>query len=70
MSKIEEQSKEKNEGEIRYLTPLDIETKSKKRFCRFKRAGIKYVDYKDPEFLKKSGCETSPVPPLAPNPLF
>ncbi len=51
MSKIEEQSKEKNEGEIRYLTPLDIETKSKKRYCRFKRAGIKYVDYKNSDFL-------------------
>jgi small subunit ribosomal protein S18 len=51
MSKIEEQSKEKNEGEIRYLTPLDIETKSKVRYCRFKRAGIKYVDYKNADFL-------------------
>lgn len=25
----------------------------KKKYCRFKKAGIKYVDYKDPEFLKK-----------------
>ena len=24
-----------------------------KKYCRFKRMGIKYVDYKDPEFLKK-----------------
>ena len=24
-----------------------------KNNCRFKKAGIKYVDYKDPEFLKK-----------------
>lgn len=24
-----------------------------KKYCRFKKAGIKYVDYKDPEFLKK-----------------
>lgn len=51
MASIEEQSKVKNEGEIRYLTPLDIETTSKKRFCRFKKAGIKYVDYKNPDFL-------------------
>ncbi|GGE08759.1 30S ribosomal protein S18 [Psychroflexus salis] len=51
MATIEEQSKEKNDGQIRYLTPLDIETQSKKRFCRFKRAGIKYVDYKNPDFL-------------------
>ena len=24
-----------------------------KKYCRFKKAGIKYIDYKDPEFLKK-----------------
>ncbi|MDN6279683.1 MAG: 30S ribosomal protein S18 [Psychroflexus sp.] len=51
MASIEEQSKGKSDGEIRYLTPLDIETTAKKRFCRFKRAGIKYVDYKNPDFL-------------------
>ena len=40
-----------NQGEIRYLTPLDINTNSKKKYCRFKRLGIKYIDYKDPDFL-------------------
>ena len=25
----------------------------KKKYCRFKKAGIKYVDYKDAEFLKR-----------------
>lgn len=39
------------ESEIRYLTQIDIETKSDNKFCRFKKYGIKYVDYKDPEFL-------------------
>ncbi len=39
-------------SEIRYLTPLSVDVK-KKKYCRFKRAGIKYIDYKDPEFLKK-----------------
>ncbi len=39
-------------NEIRYLTPLTVDTK-KKKYCRFKRSGIKYIDYKDPEFLKK-----------------
>lgn len=39
-------------NEIRYLTPLSVDTK-KKKYCRFKRSGIKYIDYKDPEFLKK-----------------
>ena len=40
------------ETEIRYLTAPSIDTK-KKKYCRFKKSGIKYVDYKDPEFLKK-----------------
>ena len=42
-----------NQGEIRYLTPLDISTKNRKKYCRFKRLGIKYIDYKDPEFLMR-----------------
>jgi len=42
-----------NQGEIRYLTPLDINTNSKKKYCRFKRLGIKYIDYKDPDYLLK-----------------
>ena len=41
-----------NSSEIRYLTPPSVELK-KKKYCRFKKNGIKYVDYKDPEFLKK-----------------
>ena len=39
-------------GEIRYLNPPTVDIR-KKKYCRFKKAGIKYVDYKDPEFLKK-----------------
>jgi small subunit ribosomal protein S18 len=39
-------------SEIRYLTPISIETK-KDKYCRFKKSGIKYIDYKDPEFLLK-----------------
>ena len=41
-----------DQGEIRYLTPPSVEIK-KKKYCRFKKNGIKYIDYKDPEFLKK-----------------
>ena len=41
------------ESEIRYLTPLDIATKNKKKYCRFKRSVIKYIDYKDPDFLMR-----------------
>ena len=39
-------------GKIRYLNPPAVEVR-KKKYCRFKKTGIKYVDYKDPEFLKK-----------------
>ena len=41
-----------NQSEIRYLNPPTVEVK-KKKYSRFKKAGIKYVDYKDAEFLKK-----------------
>ena len=41
-----------NESEIRYLTPPTVEIK-KKKYCRFKKAKIKFIDYKDPEFLNK-----------------
>jgi len=38
--------------EIRFLTSPKIGRKQKK-YCRFKKTGIKYIDYKDPEFLLK-----------------
>ncbi len=41
-----------NQSEIRYLTPPTVEIK-KKKYCRFKKNKIKYVDYKDAEFLKR-----------------
>jgi|TARA_Y100000385_G_C12789152_1_gene506870 small subunit ribosomal protein S18 len=39
-------------SEIRYLNPIDIEVK-KEKYCRFKKSGIKFIDYKDPDFLMK-----------------
>ncbi len=39
------------ESEVKFLTPIDINTKSTKKYDRFKKFGIKYVDYKDPDFL-------------------
>ena len=51
MSTIEQQAKGKKDGEIRYLTPLNIETNKTKKYCRFKKSGIKYVDYKDADWL-------------------
>jgi small subunit ribosomal protein S18 len=40
------------DNDIRYLTPIKINTK-KDKYCRFKKTGIKYIDYKDPNFLMK-----------------
>ena len=48
---IEQQAKGKKDGEIRYLTPLNIDTNKQKKYCRFRKSGIKYVDYKDPDWL-------------------
>jgi len=39
------------ESEVKFLTPLDINTKSDKKYCRFRKYRIKYVDYKDTNFL-------------------
>ncbi|MFI5220583.1 MAG: 30S ribosomal protein S18 [Bacteroidia bacterium] len=37
-------------NQVRYLNPPAVETQ-KKKYCRFKKLGIKYIDYKDPSFL-------------------
>ena len=39
-------------NEIKYLTAIKTEKRPKK-YCRFKKYGIQYIDYKDGEFLKK-----------------
>jgi len=39
-------------ADIRYLNPQTQEIK-KKKYCRFKKSGIKYIDYKDPDYLLK-----------------
>ncbi|RYD52804.1 MAG: 30S ribosomal protein S18 [Sphingobacteriales bacterium] len=38
--------------DIKFMTSTRVERRQKK-YCRFKKMGIKYVDYKDAEFLKK-----------------
>ena len=53
MSSIQQEAKGKNDGQVRYLTPLNIDNSNVKKYCRFKKYGIKYIDYKDPEFLLK-----------------
>jgi len=49
-------------SEIRYLNPIDIETKQAK-YCRFKKSGIKYIDYKDADFLLKLCNEQGKILP-------
>ena len=43
----------KAKSEIRYLSPVDIDKRNRDKYCRFKKMGIKYIDYKDPEFLMR-----------------
>jgi len=50
------------QSEIRYLTPTAVEVK-KKKYCRFKKSGIKYIDYKDADFLLKFVNEQGKVLP-------
>ena len=45
--------KTENTSELRYLTPVDLDVKTGKKYCRFKKMKIKYVDYKDSDFLLK-----------------
>ena len=40
------------QNDIKYLTSTRVEKRPKK-YCRFKKLGIKYIDYKDAEFMKK-----------------
>ena len=42
-----------NKTEIRYLSPVDIEKRKQSKYCRFKKMGIKNIDYKDPDFLMR-----------------
>ena len=40
-------------NDVTYLSPVDVELRQKEKYCRFKKMGIKYIDYKDPEFLMR-----------------
>jgi len=39
-------------NDVKYLTPIAVDVRRKK-YCRFKKLGIKYIDYKDADFLLK-----------------
>lgn len=49
--------------EVRYLTPIKIDIKDSK-YCRFEKSGIKFVDYKDPDFLLKLLNEQGKLLPM------
>ncbi len=52
------------QSDIRYLTQLDVDVKpNQKKYCRFKKYGIKYIDYKDPDFLMKFVNEQGKILP-------
>ncbi|MGB0260710.1 MAG: 30S ribosomal protein S18 [Flavobacteriaceae bacterium] len=63
MSTLEQASKGGKQGEVRYLTPLNIDTTTAKKYCRFKKAGIKYIDYKDADYLLKFVNEQGKILP-------
>ena len=63
MATIEQSAKGKKDGDIRYLTPLNIDTNKVKIYCRFKKSGIKYIDYKDADFLLKFVNEQGKILP-------
>jgi small subunit ribosomal protein S18 len=48
--------------EVRYLAPPQVDT-ARKKYCRFKKNGIKYIDYKDATFLTKFVNEQGKVLP-------
>lgn len=49
-------------SEIRYLNPPAVDMQRKK-YCRFKKLGIKYIDYKDASFLLRFVNEQGKVLP-------
>ena len=50
------------QSEIRYLTPPSVDVK-KKKYCRFKKNRIKYIDYKDADFLLRFVNEQGKILP-------
>jgi len=60
MSELETGS---NQSEIRYLQPLKIDTGKREKYDRFLRYGLKYVDYKDPNFLTQFVNEQGKILP-------
>ena len=43
----------KSKNQIKFVVSPKIDIGSTKKYCRFKKLGFKYVDYKDPDFLMR-----------------
>ena len=52
-----------NQSEIRYLQPIAIDNDKQKKYCRFKKSGIRFIDYKDANFLLKFVNEQGKILP-------
>ncbi len=50
------------QNDIRYLNPISIEIK-KNKYCRFQKSGIRFIDYKDADFLLKLVNEQGKILP-------
>jgi len=50
------------QSEVRYLTPINVDVK-KKKYCRFRKNNIKYIDYKDADFLLRFVNEQGKILP-------
>ena len=48
--------------DIKFLSNPNL-GRNRKKYCRFKKTGIKYIDYKDPEFLLKFVNEQGKILP-------
>ena len=49
-------------SDIKYLTPIAVDT-TKKKYCRFKKNHIKYIDFKDANFLLRFVNEQGKILP-------
>ena len=51
-----------SQNDIRYLTPINIDIR-KDKYCRFKKSGIKFIDFKDANFLLRLVNEQGKILP-------
>jgi small subunit ribosomal protein S18 len=61
MATLQQSASGKKDGDIRYLTPLNIKTN--KKSIVVSKSGIKYIDYKDGDFLLKFVNEQGKILP-------